>query len=675
MKSGKLSWWIDGVIIFALTAALILPFFSIEYLNLWSTIESSFIAQARLMQADFPAQFWTSSWYCGTRSDYLYPPALMGLMVLVSMATEFSLARSYHLCVSTFYALGMVGVYLLSRAGSRSRPWAWIAALAAMLLSPSLLFINDYRSLALAFAPQQLMVLAHYGEGPHISSLAVLSFALAATIQAFRTGAWAWVAAAALASALVVSLNFYGAVALALFFPLLAASFLCVRRDWTIPWRSVVIALAAYGLTAWWLVPSYFHVTARNLRLVAQPGNTWSLALFAVVLVAYAALLWWRLCRAPTTAEDGTSDYRFFIFSGLFFAVLYVLGHRAFGFQVVGDSNRLVPELELFMVLGVVEGLRALWNLRAGKITALRIAIVLVMIAAFTSSYRYLARAHQAFPADLNWRRSTEFKTQEWLHRYFPGQRVLITGSHRFWHNVWRDGPQMGGASDQGILHEQIPGAWWQAISQSNMELTRLWLQALAVDVAVIPGKDSREAYHDIKAPELWDQTFPLLRDDGEGNRYYRIPRGVAGLVQIVPADFGKGLPPVSQERDWLERYVLPLEAHISPNQATLQTARPSNSKVILEARLDAGEALLFRETFDKHWEAQAHGQLVPIERDPLGFMLIKPSAGQRAIELTFREPQERRVGFWIFAATAAWVAAVFLHAAGQRYVSKPVPQ
>ena len=40
------------------------------------------------------------------------------------------------------------------------------------------------------------------------------------------------------------------------------------RAEWL---RAAAIAALAYGLCAWWLVPSYFRLTARNLA----GGPTW----------------------------------------------------------------------------------------------------------------------------------------------------------------------------------------------------------------------------------------------------------------------------------------------------------------------------------------------------------------------------------------------------------------
>ena len=56
--------------------------------------------------------------------------------------------------------------------------------------------------------------------------------------------------------------------------------------------RAAGIAALAYGLTAFWLSPSYLRVTLENMRLVSQPGHAWSMWLEAAVMAAFAAVSW-----------------------------------------------------------------------------------------------------------------------------------------------------------------------------------------------------------------------------------------------------------------------------------------------------------------------------------------------------------------------------------------------
>ena len=76
MNRRRLSYFVDWLIIFLFVAVLIRPLFRAKYLELWGSIESTFIADARFLKDNWPHPNWQPNWYCGTRTDYVYPPAL-----------------------------------------------------------------------------------------------------------------------------------------------------------------------------------------------------------------------------------------------------------------------------------------------------------------------------------------------------------------------------------------------------------------------------------------------------------------------------------------------------------------------------------------------------------------------------------------------------------------------
>src|ERR1700724_2653808 len=177
---------VDFLVIFLMTAALIWRLFKIKYSALWSSIESTFIADGRFLRDHWPPPLWQPLWYCGTRFDYIYPPALRyGTAALAKMLPILPV-RAYHLYTAIFYCLGIAGVYLFVRVVAKSRGGAWLAALATLLVSPSFLFIREVRMDAWHLAPQRLSALVRYGEGPHVSSLAILPFALLCTFLALE---------------------------------------------------------------------------------------------------------------------------------------------------------------------------------------------------------------------------------------------------------------------------------------------------------------------------------------------------------------------------------------------------------------------------------------------------------------------------------------------------------
>ena len=67
------------------------------------------------------------------------------------------------------------------RVGGRSRAAGWLGAIATGLMSPSLLFMKNMRLDSGPWTPVRFAALVRYGEGPHITALCLLPFALAFT--------------------------------------------------------------------------------------------------------------------------------------------------------------------------------------------------------------------------------------------------------------------------------------------------------------------------------------------------------------------------------------------------------------------------------------------------------------------------------------------------------------
>jgi len=95
-----LSFLVDGLALYALTAVLVWPLFGALYLARWGSIESTFMAHARFLIEHWPHPQWQPLWYCGTRFDYIYPPALPYGTALLSMAFSIPVVQAYHLYIA-----------------------------------------------------------------------------------------------------------------------------------------------------------------------------------------------------------------------------------------------------------------------------------------------------------------------------------------------------------------------------------------------------------------------------------------------------------------------------------------------------------------------------------------------------------------------------------------------
>jgi hypothetical protein len=621
--------------LFVFAALLIRPLFRIEYFNNWGSIDSTFIADARFLVDHWPHPLWQPLWYCGTRFDYIYPPALRYGTAIVAMMADVSTARGYHLYTAFLYCLGSAGVFALVRTVAGSRAWAAVAAIAIATVSPSFLVLPSFRVDSALHMPQRLNVLIKWGEGPHISALSLLPFALLFCWRALSQGGALSSVLAALCCALVVAHNFYGATALAVFFPLIIWSIWITHRDRRVFLRAGWIVLLAYGLSGFWLTPSYLRITLDNLKLVAQPGNAWSRWLAVLAAILFAAMSW-KFARGQKCRS-----YAVFLAGSVLVFSLVVAGHYYLGFRVVGEPHRFVPELDLVLILAVAEILRRLagMNWQWG-----RLVVAAAVLAALAGSYPYLRRPWSVFVADPNYRSRIEYRLGEWLSTHLPGGRTFATGSLRFWYNVWNNDAQVGGGSDQGILNGILAHAQWQVMNDPQTGRDLAWLQAMGADAIVVPEPQSGVVFHEYKAPRKFAGVLPVLYDDGAGNIIYKVPRRYPSHARIVRTAEADSLPTVPQDdnTDQLAAYVKSLEQ--GPDRPA-EMRRDGPELIRIRATLREGESLVVQESYDPAWRAYSQGKSLEIRKDPVGFMRVYATPGDQEVRMVFELPFENRIG------------------------------
>jgi hypothetical protein len=626
---------LDLFLVFLFTAILIKPLFKAKYLDKWASIESTFISDARFLAAHWPHPQWQPLWYAGTRFDYIYPPMLRYGTAAIARVTGFWPVKAYHFYTAFFYCVGIAGVYLLIRVGMKSRRAAYLGAIATALMSPSLLILKNFRADAWHLLPVRLGVLAKYGEGPHMTALACIPFALAFTwlaLERTRPGA---VALAAVACAAVASNNFYGATALAVFYPILLWSFWITRLDRRIFIAAAAIPVLAYGLTAFWLVPSYFKITVENMKYVSEHGTTWSIWVALIVAVAYAI--------ATDRLARGRAERTWAVFAAgcVVFFSLNVLGNNFFNFRVSGEPLRLVPELDLVLILGVLTVLAWLWN-REGR--APRIAAGLVVVAAFATTLGYIGHAWQMFPLWNDYTDRVEYKITEWLGKNMPQSRAYASGSVRFWFDAWRDLAQVGGGSEQGLLNGAVENAQWEINLGAKAEPSILWLQATGADSVYIADKRSQEIFKDFLYPAKFTGVLPVLYDDHEGNVIYGVPRRYPALARVVEtARIDAAAPP--RFNDDLERLRAYADTIEKGPESQPSVTRIDTENLVVRAKVEPGQSILVQQTYDPAWQASEGGKPLRLHKDAMGMTVVDVAPGDREVRLSFVTPFENYAG------------------------------
>jgi hypothetical protein len=455
------------------------------------------------------------------------------------------------------------------------------------------------------------------------------------------------VALAAISCAAVVSTNFYGATSLAMFYAILVWSFWITRRHSKFATTAITIPLLAYGLTAFWLVPSYLRITAHNMQYLPGHGNMWSLWVAIVVAVAFGVAAGrWALNRPQRT-------WAVFAIGCVLFFSLDVLGNYYFGFDVAGDPHRLVPELDLALVLGAALLLEWLWNRRH---RAARVAVCVIFAAALATTTGYIQRAWHVVARWPDYRTRVEYRVTDWLWTHMPDARVCSSGTVRFWFDAWHDLAELGGGSDQGLLNPIVQDAQWDISQGSDPASLLLWLRALGVDAFYFAGPTSEEPYKDLKHPDRF-AAVPVLFDDGQGNVLYGIPRRYAARARVVESARLSAQRPPRNIGD-LRAYVDVVE-NGPDSPAALQ--RSGTDAMVVSAKLDPGQSVLVQETFDPAWQAWSNGKRLPLRKDVMGFMVVDAPPGEREIRLVFVTPLENRVGWALTAISVLLLVWLFI--------------
>ena len=114
--------FLECLIVFALAALLIGPKFRMKYMQNWGSIDSTFIADGRMLSENWPHPQWQPLWYGGTRFDYVYPPGLRYATAGLTKLFPIIPARAYHLNTAIMFAFGIMGIFLLVRQDQEAAP-------------------------------------------------------------------------------------------------------------------------------------------------------------------------------------------------------------------------------------------------------------------------------------------------------------------------------------------------------------------------------------------------------------------------------------------------------------------------------------------------------------------------------------------------------------------------
>ena len=632
---------VDPLLILLLTAILIWPLFSLEYSAQWGSAEGALISDIRFLVDHWPHPTWQPLWYGGTRFDYIYPPGVRYGSALAAKVNSWPIPRAYHFYLALLYCLGSAGVYLLARALFQSRMAGWAAALLCLTISPVAYLSTAIRDSNVLVAPSRLTGLILHGDGMHSSGAALAPIAVALYLRALAGQSTSWIGWAALALALTAAHDLYALVGALIMLTVVAWSWHVTHpRSGVWLWSVLLLALA-YGLCAFWMVPSFLKMrSAGTFRVVEQATllSPWILfgAALGFVLVAHHSF------GGRSEKLGSLCAYGF----TLFFAIC-VLGPMYLTVEPFAQSGRLLPELDLALVLLIVAVGRELGPPRVAR----GLLALIVVVAVSGLGFRYLAHPWRFFVPSGSVERRPEFRLQKWIGVHLPGSRIMAAGPLGFWIGAWQDIPQLDGASDEARVHAITAAARVHMLSSQDPDQSIAWMQMLGVDAVVVRLRRQVEQPEIYAYPMKFEGRLPVLYRDGEGTVLYGVPRRWKAIARVVDSRVADALPPVyaPDDRAGVGAYVSAFEGG---RDVPVTTEWQNPNVLAIRTNVRTGESVVVQVSYDSGWVASTPAGPVKVSMVPSGLVRLDPPAGTQAIALEFPLPFAYQAGRAVTALT-----------------------
>jgi hypothetical protein len=613
--------------------------FGVEYSAYRESIESTFIAIARVM-AEHPGEWgWWPLWSGGMPFENSYLPLTHWTVAAFSVLTGLSPARSFHVVTAGVYALSASAVFWMALALSRRLATSFVAALAYSCISCSALLVPAIRLDAGGpLSLRRLQVLAYWGEAPHTVALALLPVAVVCFSRTLTTNAVKWKILAGVLAASIALSSAFGIVGLV---TALLGWLLTFRSS---PWWKAPLIVAAIGVVSYcWIAPWLSFgmiraIRANSFTTGADYRYTAASWIALAILSGGYLLLWFLLRRARVAAH--VQFFALFAYA----PTAIVLTWYVWKVALIPQPGRYELEMDLALSLAVVFSGGAILD-RLPR--SARWAAVAVVITGLAFQVIYSVRYARDLIRSVEPAQLVEYRIAKWMDQNRPGERAYIAGSSSFLYNVFTDNPQLHGAHVQFGVNSLIPVVDFTIYSGMNAgardaEYSVLWLKAYGAHAVFVAAPERSKIYRPFANPRKFEGVLPLLWREGD-DAIYEVPSRSASLAHVIPAAavvtrrpiHGLDIAPV-------EPYVAALDDASYP-LATFQWRGMSQADI--RATVERGQVIAVQITYDPGWEAYVTGRRQTIRGDALGLMVIEPDCiGPCEVSLRYTGGRERIV-------------------------------
>lgn len=596
------------------------------------------MAIARAMAMHPMDLIWWPFWNAGIPFENTYLPLLHVIVALFSFLTGCSIPRSFHAVAGTFYCLQPVTLFLLAAILSCRPGYSFIGSLLYSLTSPASLIFSSVRSdVGGAWNGWRLRALGYYGEGPHMTALALLPLAVLFLHLALERRKFGYYLLSGAMMAAVVLSNAFGTVDLLIFTVCLLAT---LHFDRVI--RSL-LATAAIGATTYLIIsptltPSLLKTIQIGSRTVGGDFTfTQRTAAGFVAVAAGFVFLWWvtRRLKAP-------DPLRLFVLFAFVMSAIPVLAVSR-NIYLFPQPMRYTVEMEMALCMAAALAAPVVLDRAPRAVKTALLAVLLILAACQTIHYVRFAR-QLIVPVDIT--TTIPYKMAMFLKSKFHTERIFVTGTSSYLFNYFTDLPQLHGGhdpSDPNWAHKVAVFTVYSGMNAGarDAEISILWLKAYGVHAVTVPGPTSIEYFHVFANPHKFDGVLPVLWNY-EDTKIYAVPSRSSSLAHVVPASaIVRDRPVNGLDVGELSTYVAALE---NPSFPSADLRWHNLHSLSVETALQPGQVISIQETYTNGWRARVNGKSTPVFHDELGLMVLRPDCtGACRVEVDYDGGVERR--------------------------------
>jgi hypothetical protein len=610
------------VVIFAVNAYVCKPLFNLEFSQRMESIEGSYMSIARWAAANWSDLTWFPLWFNGMPFQKVYQPGFHFTVAGLSTLLGWTPQHAYHFLTAITYGAGALTLFWLCYAANHDRVQALAAALLFSLISPACFLVPLIRADAGGWlSPRRYQILVHYGEGPHISAVALIPIVILLLHGAVSLRNRVCIALAPFALAAVALTNWPGSMGLTMAVLAYCLSQIGVFRISS--WLGLAASgVAAYLIASPWLPPSVISTVIRN----AQQSDGTSLGATQLwprlILVAACAVLLFvfKKTSAKTNVNWGL---RFFAFFTLLTGAVS-LGYEWWGWRLLPQAHRFQVEFE--MAFAATLAYLLIWSIR--KLPPRIQIITAVLLVAFGArQLLHYARYAQRLTQPIEIASTIEYQMAKAFEANFRDQRVFAPGNVSLWMNMFTDVPQMAGCCDQGIPNQEYRIAVYTIYTGQNAgardaEICLLWLRAYGANAIGMTGPNSTEFFKPYWNWKKFDGVLPELWQRGE-NVIYRVPRKSADPVRVIPKSaITSRAPENGLDIEPIQPFVSALE---DPSMPAARFRWVNRHEAVIDTETSAGKVIFLQLSYDAGWKAIADGMVLPVMTDPLGMSYVEP--------------------------------------------------